>query len=152
MVIVSRGTYAARVWEKTRATGSTETQHSVDNASLFRLLISLLGCYELCTSSAMIKEVEAAIWDHSSPSARQKLGRIAVRHFSDWLPHCNACRSDPTVSKSLRNHGMRTRHRVTARQIESISSWVSSYLSQYKADLKRSLASQRADRGIMIGA
>lgn len=40
-MIVSRGMSAARVLEKTGATGSTETQHSIGNATLFRLLFSL---------------------------------------------------------------------------------------------------------------
>jgi hypothetical protein len=42
--------YAARFLEKTGATGYIETQHSVGNATLFRLLFSLLGCHEPCSS------------------------------------------------------------------------------------------------------
>ena len=38
-MIVSRGMYAARILEKTGSTGSTETQHSVGNATLFSFTI-----------------------------------------------------------------------------------------------------------------
>ena len=46
---------------------------------------------------------------------------VVVRHFRDWLLCRNACRSSLAASQS----------------------WLSSYLSQCEADLRRSLASQR---------
>ncbi|KAF8847685.1 hypothetical protein BDZ45DRAFT_699003 [Acephala macrosclerotiorum] len=97
------------------------------------------------TKRAAARKLTRKRLDASSTSgaARQKPGRVAMRHFSDWLPYCNACRPSPAASQSPRDYGMRIRDSATARQIESTQRWLSSYLSQCEADLKRLSASQR---------
>jgi hypothetical protein len=90
---------------------------------------------------------EAADASLTSGAARQKAGHVVVRHFRDWLLCYNAYKPGRLAASSLlwksSKHGKRISDSVTARRVESARSWLSSYLSQCKAGLRGSLASQR---------